>query len=177
MAETLRIERFSASDGWAAVEALEPLVYPPEKMSELDWRDVEWSHAGDWVVGYLGDEAVTAVGIHRRRVEVGGEARKVAGIGGVMTHPAHQRHGYCTAALEDAQDFVEAEIAPDFLLLFVEPHNRAFYEKRGWRMFDGEVIVEERGRRDAFSYMDAMVRDGTGPAPAAGTIDLKGKPW
>ncbi len=177
LAEDLRIERHGADGGWAMVSRLEPLVYTPEKLAHVAWHEVEWSHAGHWVVGYLGQEPVTAVGIYGREVAVEGATKRAAGIGGVMTHPDHEKKGYATQALDAALAYIDSEIAPDFTLLFVEPHNLAFYEKRGWRPFAGEVIVEERGRRAVFPYMGAMVRDGVGPAPVSGSIDLLGKPW
>ncbi|MEO1168264.1 MAG: GNAT family N-acetyltransferase [Pseudomonadota bacterium] len=177
MAENLRIERREAHAAWPEVEALSEIVYTPEMLAHSEFHDVDWSRAERWILGYAGDVLVGSAGIHRRQVHVDGATMTIAGIGGVKTHPDYQKRGIASAMLDDAKAVIDADIAPDFSLIFVESHNRAFYGKRGWRVFEGAVMVEQHGERLAFPEGGAMVRDGAEPAPLSGTIDLNGKPW
>ncbi|WP_299329688.1 GNAT family N-acetyltransferase [Parasphingopyxis sp.] len=177
MTETLRIERHDGDAVWPAVEALGKAVYTPEMLAHSEFHDVDWSDAEHWVLGYLGDDLVASAGIHRRAVHVDGKPANIAGIGGVKTHPDHQKSGHASHILEVTCTLIDGQMAPDFTLIFVETHNRAFYEKRGWRVFAGTVMVDQHGKRIAFPDGSAMVRDGAQPAPRSGTIDLMGKPW
>ena len=177
MADQLRIERRDAQSAWPQVEKLAGIVYTPELAAHDEWHDVVWSEAEEWLMGYLGDELVSVAGIHRRTIEVNGERRLVAGIGGVKTYPDYEKRGYSTEVLNATNDVIAEKIAPDFSLIFVEKHNRAFYEKRGWRVFEGVVMVEQHGSRVPFPEGGAMVRDGAGTAPVSGSIELNGKPW
>lgn len=176
MAEALRIEHRDAA-AWSEVQKLSAIVYTPEMLAHSEFHDVDWSHAERWILGYAGDALVGSAGIHRRRAQLDENPVAVAGIGGVKTHPDYQKRGIASQILEDAQTVIDADIRPDFSLIFVETHNRAFYEKRGWRVFAGRVMVEQHGKRVAFPDGGAMVRDGTAAAPRSGTIDLMGKPW
>lgn len=177
LVDALRIERQDAERAWPAVEALSKIVYTPEMLAHSEFHDVDWSHAELWVLGYVGDQLVVSAGIHRRQVHWDGQPVCMAGIGGVKTHPEYQENGYASSILEECQVAITEEIAPDFSMIFVETHNRPFYEKRGWRVFDGKVLVEQHGNQGLFPDRGTMVRDGTTAAPHSGVIDLKGKPW
>ena len=177
LAEALRIERREADTAWPEVEALAKIVYTPEMAAHDEWHDVVWAHADSWLLGYLGDVLVSVAGIHQREVDVNGTLQHVAGIGGVKTHPEHEKNGYSTAVLEATNTAIAEQVAPAFSLIFVEQHNRAFYEKRGWRVFDGTVMVEQHGEQVAFPERSVMLRDGASAAPQSGTIDMKGRPW
>lgn len=177
LAETLHIERRDAAWAWPEIESLTKLVYTPEMWADFEFPDVDWSHAEHWVLGYRDGVLVGSAGIHRREGQVDGKTVTIAGIGGVKTHPDHQKRGYASAILDNAIALIEETIAPTFSLIFVESHNRDFYEKRGWRVFEGKVVVEQPAGYLNFPDKRTMVRDGAKPAPRSGTIDLRGKPW
>ncbi|NNC73259.1 MAG: GNAT family N-acetyltransferase [Sphingomonadaceae bacterium] len=177
MADGLRIERRDATSAWPEVKTLAEIVYTPELAAHDEWHDVVWSHAEEWLMGYCGDTLVSVAGIHRRTVEHNGVAQQIAGIGGVKTHPAYEKRGFSTAVLEATKIVIDEEIGPAFSVIFVEAHNRLFYAKRGWQVFDGIVIVEQDGDYVKFHEQGTMVRDGAEAAPVEGTIDLKGRPW
>lgn len=177
MADELRIERRSAEAAWPEVEALSAIVYTPEMLAHGEFHDVAWSQAESWVLAYRGDMLVSSAGIHRRTGAVHGEPALIAGIGGVKTHPDHQGQGLASAVMEAACAAIDSKIAPDFSLICVETHNRAFYAKRGWRLFEGRVIAEQHGARVDFRDKGTMLRGGAMPTPVAGTIDLMGRPW
>ena len=64
----------------------------------------------------------------------------------------------------------------DFALLFCEPHNAPFYERRGWKPFEGEIYAEQADGRARFTAIAPHVYD-LKRAPRRGTIDLCGRPW
>ena len=172
----MRLAMLPGEAGWTELQPLSALVYPPEVMATIVWRDVTWAHAAWWVLVYREDRLVASAGLHLREARHDGARVRIGGIGGVMTHPAERRRGFATAALQRAHD-VFAEQGAQFSLLFCEPKNIAFYTHLGWRVFPGDVIVEQPTGRAPFSIMTAMVQAVGKPAPLAGTIDLCGLPW
>jgi aminoglycoside 2'-N-acetyltransferase I len=172
----MRVERHPGDEGWKEIQPLAALVYPPEVMASIVWRDVTWAHAAWWILVYGEDRLVSTAGLHLREGIHEGAPVRIGGIGGVMTHPALRRHGFAGAALRQAHAFF-ADQAMHFSLLFCEPKNIAFYAGLGWRAFSGEVVVEQPGTSGPFTLMTAMVRGVTAPAPSGGTIDLCGLPW
>ncbi|HEY9422237.1 MAG TPA: GNAT family N-acetyltransferase [Thermoanaerobaculia bacterium] len=74
---------------------------------------------------------------------VGGEVRKLAGIGGVMTLPAFQRHGFASRLLDRAEDFIFYELGRDLGWLFCLEELVPYYARRGWRLVEAQVTVEQ----------------------------------
>jgi aminoglycoside 2'-N-acetyltransferase I len=164
-------------DSRSEIGPLAALVYPREILATIVWRDVTWAHA-DWrMLVYDDARLVSVVGLYLRDASLDGGVVRIGGVGGVMTHPEHRQRGFAGAALRHAQDFFAGESGIDFALLFCEPKNIAFYAGRLWRVFPGEVMVEQPSGRGAFALMTAMVRGVRGPAPTGGRIDLRGLPW
>lgn len=173
----MRVELRSGNDGWPVVEPLNALVYPPEVLASIVWREAEWSHADKRVLVYLGERLIAAVGLYLRDGTHDGAGVRIGGIGGVMTHPEHRGRGFASAGMHRAEDFFAERGDVDFGLLVCEPKNIGFYARLGWRVFPGELVVEQHGRRGAFTVTMPMVRAVRRPAPSGGTIDLCGLPW
>lgn len=171
----VRIEVLSGDEGWPLVEPLEKAVYPPEVMAEVVWRDVTWAHADRRVLVREGDGVVCHVGMYEREGTHDGALRRIAGIGGVMTAPDARGRGYASAAMREAERRMRARRSA-FGVLFCEPHNEAFYEGLGWRMFAGQVFCEQPLGRTRFALMAAMVLP-LASTPVRGVIDLCGLPW
>jgi aminoglycoside 2'-N-acetyltransferase I len=173
---SLRIEVRPGDDSWRDIQPLFALVYPPEILAGLVWRDVTWANADSRVLVYEGERLVSAVGLYRREGRHDGMPVRLGGVGGVMTLPKHRRHGFASAGMHHARRlFAEARI--DFGLLFCEPKNIAFYGQRGWSVFPEPVVVEQPARRGPFTLMTAMVLGLARATPTAGMIDLCGLPW
>jgi aminoglycoside 2'-N-acetyltransferase I len=172
----MRVELSGGDQSWAIAEPLVALIYPPEIMATIVWRDVTWAHADERVLVYDEERLVSLAGLYLRQGLHDGSAVRIGGIGGVMTHPAYRARGFASAALRRADDSFRAH-GVDFTLLFCEPKNFAFYGGLGWRIFPGVVIVEQPSGRGPFTVMAAMVCDLRKPAPSGGTIDLCGLPW
>ena len=172
----MRVELRGGDETWAIAEPLMELVYPPEIMATMVWRDVTWAHADERVLVHDEERLVSHAGLYLRQGLHDGSAVRIGGIGGVMTHPAYRTRGFASAALRRAEESFRAH-GVDFALLFCEPKNFAFYGGLGWRVFPGMVIVEQPNGRGPFTIMTTMVRDVSTPAPSVGTIDLCGLPW
>ncbi|HZB93510.1 MAG TPA: GNAT family N-acetyltransferase [Stellaceae bacterium] len=172
----MRLHVQPGRDAWKEVEPLAALVYPPEVLATIVWRDVTWAHADQWVLVYDQERLVSTAGMHLRKGLQDGASVRIGGIGEVMTHPEHRRRGYATAALRHAEKLFR-DCGTDFNLLFCEPKNIAFYSGLGWHAFPGDVIVEQPGGRVLFTVTRAMVQAARKSAPSRGTIDLCGLPW
>ena len=164
-------------EGWQEVRPLAALVYPPEVLAGIVWRDVKWAEADYWVLVHGQDRRLlSAVGMYLRNGRHDEEAVRIGGIGGVMTDPDHRGRGHASAALRQA-DALFRDHGVDLSLLVCEAKNVAFYGRLDWRVFPGAVIVEQPRWRGPFTIMSAMVKAVRKPAPARGTIDLCGLPW
>lgn len=160
----------------AAVRALSLAVYPPDEVAEWPGRAIEWSRPPWCVVGRDGAAALCYVGALLREARWGDRPVRVGGVGGVKTHPAARGRGLASAALRLALDFLRAGGA-DFGLLVCEPTLVAFYERLGWRAFDGELRVSQRGEVVPFTFNRCMTAPLRLAEPPSGTIDLLGPPW
>lgn len=163
--------------GWNKVVHIHPLVYPPENPVTRVWAGVQWADADyRFVLSHEG-EAVSHVALHIRQGLANGRPVRIAGIGGVMTHPAVQGNGHAQRLLRAALDQA-AERRADFCLLVCEDKNVGFYEKQGWRVFPGTMIHQQQGGRSLpWTLSKVMVRDQGRRAPRGGMIDLQGLPW
>jgi hypothetical protein len=172
----MRTELVDGDGSWQHVEPLEDLVYPPELLETIVWRHVQWAHADKRVLVWDGDTLICHVGIYLRSGLHDGAPVRIAGIGGVQTHPGRRREGTAAAALARASVFMRDEYGFDFGLLFCEPHNDGFYQRVGWEKFGGIVLAEQQSKSSPFTLMGTHLLRGR-ILPRSGTIDLCGLPW
>jgi hypothetical protein len=83
----MRVELRGGDETWPIAEPLMELVYPPEIMATMVWRDVTWAHADERVLVYDAERLVSHAGLYLRQGLHDGSAVRIGGIGGVMTHP------------------------------------------------------------------------------------------
>ena len=167
---SIEIEIVTGDAGWPAAKPLLTAIWPPG-------GPIEWAHPDLRVMIETPDQGVVShVGLYRRIGTWKGRRARIAGIGGVCTHPDFRRQGYAGVALTAAVQTLRDERASDFILLVCEPHNFAFYEARGWHRFEGELHVEQKGERVRFDAMTPYVFD-MRYKPRDGIIDLCGLPW
>ena len=160
-----------------ALDRLHQAVFPPaaraaEAEERYSWADPQWA-----VLLWHEDELITHVGIVVRDVDSNGVNKRIGGIGGVMTHPAHQGKGFAGRVMQRAAQYLEEELAVPFALLFCRPELTAFYGRLGWRPFTGTLFVEQPEGRIEFSVHGPKVRDVCEVAPTTGELDLCGLPW
>lgn len=175
---SVEIDVLNGDASWRVVKPLFDAVWPQPVVATLSWAGITFAHPElRVVVQDEADDALCHVGIYRREVICNGRRMRVGGVGGVMTREDARRRGYATIALNAALQTLKDEGTRDFALLFCEPHNVPFYVARGWRAFDGEIIVEQPNqgsvRFDAMAPYLFDIRRG----PIKGKIDLCGLPW
>jgi len=171
----MNIEVHDGEEGWSLAEALDSVCYPPEVMATVIWRDVTWAHADKRFFARLDGEAVCHAGLYLREAKDGPREVFLGGIGGVMTLPEARRHGCAGQVMRAAAEAMKGE-GCDFGLLFCEPHNVAFYERLGWRIYRGEVFCEQPAGRIRFDIMHTMILPVVSE-PQSLAIDLCGLPW
>ena len=139
-----------------------------DRWADPDWRLVVWE----------GDTWVTVLQMFMRTITVGGQPVKVGGIGGVMTLPDRRGHGYATAAMQRAVQFLGDEREVPFSLLICLPKVSPFYAALGWEPVNAPAYYETSGRKQLFVYYTSMMiyRHNGDPWPQ-GDIDLCGPPW
>lgn len=174
---SIEIDILNGDASWPLAKPVFDEVWPPEVVARLPFAGIEFAHPELRVL--VQDETagvVCHVGIYRREVLWNGRKIQAGGIGGVATRGDFRRRGYASIALNAALQTLKDEGATAFGLLFCEPHNAQFYMARGWKPFDGDILVDQPGGRIHFEAMAPYVYH-IKRAPPSGTIDLCGLPW
>jgi aminoglycoside 2'-N-acetyltransferase I len=174
----MRVDVRDGPGSRSAVASLFAQVYTDAVLETVPWRNITAAPAERRVVvlSHAGD-IVAACGFLARDAFLNDVPVRIGGIGGVMVAPSHQRRGLGRIAMEAAHEAMRSEMEVEFGLLFCEPHNVAFYENLGWRVFSGDVLVEQAGVTIRYDIMQTMTLSCLGDAPDWGRIDLRGLPW
>jgi len=177
LATTLTPRDLFSDEDLEALKRLKEAVYPPEPGVTWDGACREWA-APQWGVFVRDDlgALVSYTGVVEREGAHDGQRVAIGGVGGIATHPEHRGKGYAAIGIGRAIDFLAANGA-DFALLVCRDELIAYYEKLGWRLFEGELIVSQFGEPEVFRYNRVMVGDVNRAAPRSGTNDLKRPPW
>jgi aminoglycoside 2'-N-acetyltransferase I len=178
MAEmSIEIDVLNGDASWPAVKPLFDAVWPRDAVEKLPWGHIKWANADLRVLIEDASGGIAChAGIYFRTITWNDRKVNIAGIGGVATRPDCRRLGYASVALNAAIQTLRDQEAVRFALLFCEPHNVAFYEKRGWHPFTGEIYAEQPGGKVRFEAMAPFIFDFV-RAPRQGVIDLCGLPW
>jgi GNAT superfamily N-acetyltransferase len=178
MAEmSIEIDVLNGDTSWPAVKPLFDAIWPRDAIEKLPWGHIKWANADLRVLIEDASGGIAChAGIYFRTITWNDRKVNIGGIGGVATRPDCRRLGYASVALNAAVQTLRDQEAVRFALLFCEPHNFAFYEKRGWHPFTGEVYAEQPGGKVRFEAMAPFIFDFV-RAPRQGVIDLCGPPW
>jgi len=125
---------------------------------------------------YEGNRLVSHVGVLTHTVSIDGRDVRVGGVGGVVTLPGWQRHGYARLLMERAADWFAAGRGLEAALLFCLPRMIDYYQRLGWRLVEAPVEIEQPGRRVRAPLPVMLLPIGAAPAVTAG-IDLRSLPW
>ena len=159
------------------LDILGAAVYPPEVLETLPSRFFTWAKPQWSVLLWDGEELVSRVGLLVRDAFHDNAPKRIGGIGGVATHPSMQGKGLASKGMREAEKHFHEELNVDYALLFCRDHLVPFYEKLGWRPFEGKVLVEQPDGKIEFSVNGAMVLEVKELAPLEGKLDLNGLPW
>jgi aminoglycoside 2'-N-acetyltransferase I len=173
-----RIEIVNGDAGWRLASRLLEVVWPPEVVAGLPWKDVVWARADRRVLKLnCRDDVIGHAGIYLRDAEFDARPVKIGGVGGVATRLDFRGQGIASEVMREAVREMRDEHGVDFGLLFCEPRYAPLYKRLGWRFFGGEVFVEQpRQGRVRFRVTDPFVFDFK-IAPRMGILDLCGLPW
>jgi aminoglycoside 2'-N-acetyltransferase I len=159
------------------INLLSNAVYPVGGAESWAEMPIQWAPQTIRVLIWEESRLVSHVGALVRAATLDGRNVRVGGIGGVMTDPEDQGRGYAKAGLVAMGHHLIDKLQVSFSLLFCASNLYSFYGKLGWRLLSIVPLVEQQGGAVPFTLNRAMVQDGTGSAPAAGTLDLCGPPW
>ncbi len=87
-----------------------------------------------------GDRVLSALDILSKEIEHRGVQYDVSGLSTVVTDPALRRRGYGVRLVEAAREHIEASGA-DLGIFTCDLPLRAFYERAGWQVLVGTVLV------------------------------------
>ncbi|MBN8981291.1 MAG: GNAT family N-acetyltransferase [Rhizobiales bacterium] len=177
---SIEIDIQTGDSSWPRAQPLVMASFPPDAAMILPTGPVQWANPDLRVFIEDDEEVVCHVGIYRRIGTWKGRKIRLGGVGGVATHADHRRKGYAGLALTAAIQTLRDERSIDFAVLVCRPYNEAFYEKRGWHAFGGEMYVEQKSgdksARVLFDVMKPYVFD-MRYGPRDGVLDLCGLPW
>jgi aminoglycoside 2'-N-acetyltransferase I len=139
-------------------------------------NDPEWALPQWLLLGTCDQLQVAQVGILIRDIQVGDETIRVAGIGGVATHPDWRRNGYAHRLMVEAARVSREQLGASFGLLDCEPARIPFYSRLGWQVVTARVWIDQRGVRQLFTDPIMILPLGQRTWPE-GTVDLLGDPW
>lgn len=177
MRVTLRHSAELTAAEQAAIRTLSAAVYPPEMAAAWAGRAIEWA-PWEWsaVCWDENGHALAHAGALFRDGLADGKSVRIGGIGGVMTHPLERRRGFAKLVVDRALELL-AEQQADFALLVCLPDVIPVYERLGWKMHPGDLLVRQHGQRVKFTFNVTMTYAISNSAPPRGTIDLLGPPW
>jgi len=139
------------------------------------WGQFEWAEA-DWqVLGMLAGRPVSCAKLTRRSATADGKDVTILGLGGLATDPDHQGRGFATELMAAVRDHLVNEGA-DLGLLVCDSGTVRFYERCGWREFEGELLVRNHGEELVWPKRSmVLLRERADVLPAR--IDLCGPPF
>ena len=156
----------------AARKTLSETCYPPGipwHGESIEWSRVDWSS-----ICWENNVAHAHAGGIIRQGTLNSKPVKIGGVGGVMTLPESRGQGLASDSIRLLLELFERENV-DFVLLVCEKHLIPMYEKLGFRIHDGEMMVTQRGKEERFDFNHVMTRSVR--ATETGSLNLMGPPW
>jgi len=137
---------------------------------KLTWLPKTWH-----VTLHANGEPVAHAGLVEVTVEAGGEALRVAGLGGVITRADRRGQGDATAALAHFGEETRAR-GIDFGMLFCRAELVPYYARRGWTELTVPVMVEQPDGPIPMPTR-AMVKSFGARTWPPGDVRVPGHPW
>ena len=159
----------------AQVEEVDTLAFKTQPQeAAIAW--VEWASPTALFLGKLDGRVVSIVGILKRVIKVGKESVRVAGVGGVATHPDFRCRGYARQLVDAAGAWIKQQSGCSFGLLFCSIEKLVYYGKSGWISVTNPLYIEQKGERLPLNSPKMVLPVGDAIWPM-GEVDIQGKPW
>jgi GNAT superfamily N-acetyltransferase len=158
-----------------AIDELDHLAFQsvggPVGADTIKWASSQWMG-----LGWIQDQLVVQLGCLQRKIRVAGRPIRVAGIGGVATHPNFQRRGFARQLMAATAAYIQQDFQIPFGLLICDGLPCEFYQKIGWTIVGDHLLYQQEGRhlRLNTTVMALSLIDSSFPV---GEIDLCGVPW
>ena len=167
-----------SADEQSALRSLSLAVYPPEVAAAWLGRAIEWAPHQWGVIGWDADGAALCYvggysqgGPVERPSREGRRHRRREDAPG-LTRTRIRYHGYAAGL-----DFFRGQSDVDFGLLVCEPGLVPFYQRLGWRMYPGDLLVTQHQATVPFTFNLPMTTPLRLQESLGGKIDLLGSPW
>lgn len=158
------------------IDTLDHLAFFEEGETD-DILNIEWAASSQWeVLGRLEGRLVSRIAIIQRSINVGDQTVRIAGIGGVATHPDWRRNGFARRLLQASLDFIRSTNAFDFSMLFCADEMIPYYGKSGYSQVHNPLYIWQKGQRVPFND-NKMVLPVSGMSWPEGEVDVQGAPW
>ena len=181
MADILRIEILSQAQVTPEldeqIDRLDHLAFHNESdHDDPEFNSIQWS-SHDWVVlSWLGETLVSQLFLIDREILVGSASLRVAGVGGVATHPDYQHRGFGSQVQKASAQFMQKGMKVPFGLLICADETIPFYEKSGWKWVAPEMFFTQDNQPRRLETAVMILPLSSAPWPT-GNIDLCGLPW
>lgn len=132
----LRTEQLT-DDELAAIRRLMDAAFGPEPENSFD--DDDWAHAlgGVHFVLDMDERVVSHASVVARELRVAGRPLRTGYVEAVATRPALQRRGHGTRLMAAVNEHIAAE----YELGALGTGSIGFYERLGWRVWQGQTYV------------------------------------
>lgn len=156
----------------AALAGMSRLAFGPDSwVRQHAWAKPDWRF-----ILLLDGVPVSHVKVTEGKGLIGSNVRKLAGIGGVMTLPAFQQQGFASRLLDRAEDFIFSEVGADLGWLFCLEELVPYYARRGWRLVEAQVTVEQPSGSLVWPEK-AMALPRPGEDWRQGPVEVRSFPW
>jgi len=138
---------------------------------------ISWRPDRNWrFILFVDNKPVSHVAVLGHTIRVADHTFVIGGVGGVVTIPSAQRHGYAKLLHEHVQQFLRDELFADFGLLFCRGLLVENYEQRGWQLLPNRVVINQpAGPIDA--PLNVMMYSCQGEMFPSSTVFLNSLPW
>lgn len=159
------------------IDELDRLAFSDEHPdADPEFSTIQWA-TPDWMgLGFLQGMIVTQLCLPKREILVDDEKVRVAGVGGMATHPDFQHQGLGSALLKSTEIFMRADLWMPFGLLICADETRPFYERSRWQFASDFLYYNQQSQRRLLKTC-VMILQLTDRVWPAGEIDLCGLPW
>jgi GNAT superfamily N-acetyltransferase len=139
----------------------------------------EWAAGGDFDVLLDVDGTFSGyLGLIKRQVRFDGMKTVIGGVRGLVIDPAGRGKGLGRAMMAEAHKVIFRTLKADYGFLFCLKGLEPFYCSIGWAALSCPVMVENRGRKVAWTESAMILGKEPGFVSAfPNTIDLMGKPF